>query len=98
MSNLYVEVKITWFFESSPANSKWYSDLKCDAFAMGRFTDSFTVYSVIPLRGNEAISIANYKNDLYERYRSKMTAVSVVKISRSDYLKAIERLREECAI
>ena len=97
VSNIYVEVKITWFFDASPANAKWYSDLRCDAFNSGRFTDSFTVYSVIPLLGNEAVSLSNYKNDLYERYRTRLCAVSVVRISRGDYLKAIERLREECA-
>ena len=97
MANIYVEVKITWFFETSPSNAKFYSDLNCDAFNMGKFTDSFTVYSVIPLRGNEAISLAQYKNDLYERYRDRMATVTVVKISRADYVKAIERLREECA-
>lgn len=97
MSNIYVEIKITWFFDSSPASAKWYSDLRCDAFNSGRFTDSFTVYSVIPLIGNESVSLSNYKNELYEKYRSRMAAVSVVRISRSEYLKAIERLREECA-
>jgi hypothetical protein len=97
VSNIYVEVKITWFFERSPAEYLFYADSKCDAFTMGRFTDSFTVYSVIPLIGNEAVSLSQFKNDLYERYRDRMAAVSVLKISRSDYVKAIERLREECA-
>jgi hypothetical protein len=97
VSNIYVEVKITWFFDTSPSNAKWYSDLKCDAFNSGRFTDSFTVYSVIPLRGNEAISLADFKRDLYEKYRDRMAAISVVRISRSDYIRAVERLREECA-
>ena len=97
MSNIYVEVKITWFFDTSPSTAKFYSDLKCDAFSMGRFTDSFTVYSVIPLIGNESIALANYRNDLYERYRDRMANVAVVRISRADYVKAIERLRQECA-
>jgi hypothetical protein len=97
VSNIYVEVKIVWFFDRSPANAKFYADMNCDAFNMGKFTDSFTVYSVIPLRGNEAISLSQYKNDLYERYRDRMATVTVVKISRADYIKAIERLREECA-
>jgi hypothetical protein len=91
-----VEVKITWFFDRSPANYLFYADAKCDAFNMGKFTDSFTVYSVIPLRGNEAISLSQFKSDLYEKYRDRMASVSVLRISRGDYVKAIERLREEC--
>jgi hypothetical protein len=97
MSNIYVEVKITWFFETSPSNAKFYSDLKCDAFNSGRFTDSFTVYSIIPLIGNESVALSQYKNDLYEKYRDRMASVSVLRISRADYVKAIERLRQECA-
>jgi hypothetical protein len=97
MANIYVEVKITWFFETSPSNAKFYSDLKCDAFSSGRFTDSFTVYSIVPLIGNESVALSQYKNDLYEKYRDRMASVSVLRISRSDYVKAIERLRQECA-
>jgi hypothetical protein len=97
MANIYVEVKITWFFETSPSNAKFYSDLKCDAFNSGRFTDSFTVYSIVPLIGNESVALSQYKNDLYEKYRDRMASVSVLRISRSDYVKAIERLRQECA-
>lgn len=95
VSSIYVEVKIIWFFERSPANASFYSDLKCEAFSTGKFSDSFTDYHVVPLIGNESISMANFKNDLYERYRDRMAAVSVLRISRADYLDAIEKQKEE---
>ena len=97
MANLYVEVKITWVFDRSPASFSFYSDPNCDAFNMGRFSDSFTVYTMVQAIGNEAVTFAKLRADLFEKYRDRMAVVETRKITRGQYLGAIERLREECA-
>lgn len=97
MANLYVEVKITWVFQTSPASYLFYADSKCDAFNMGRFSDSFTVYTMVEAIGNESVTMSKLKRDLFERYRDRMAVVETRRITRSQYVEAIERLREECA-
>jgi hypothetical protein len=97
MANLYVEVKITWVFDRSPASFSFYADPNCDAFNTGRFTDSFTVYTMVQAIGNESVTFSKLRADLVERYRYSMAVVETKKITRAQYIDAIERLREECA-
>ena len=97
MANLYVEVKITWVFGRSPASFSFYSDPNCDAFTSGRFDDSITSYEKVEAVGNEVVTLSKLRSDLVERYRHRMAVVYAKKITRSQYLDAIERLREECA-
>ena len=97
MANLYVEVKITWFFGTSPANYLFYSDSKCDAFWSGRFSDSFTNYAIVEAVGNESITLAKLERDLMEKYRDRMAVVEVKRVTHAQYVDAIETLSEECA-
>jgi hypothetical protein len=98
MASLYVEVKVTWFFQTSPANYLFYADSKCDAFTDGRFSDSRTHYAVVEIVGNESLTLARLKADLSEKFRHQLAAWEVRPIRKSEYLDGIERLKEECAI
>lgn len=97
MANLYVEVKITWVFDRSPASFSFYSDPNCDAFTSGRFDDSITTYEKVEAIGNESVTLSKLRADLSERYRHRMAVVYANRITYAQYIAAIERLREECA-
>jgi hypothetical protein len=97
MANVYVEIKVTWYFGKSPTRCSFYDDKKCDAFNFGRFTDSVTSYAIVQAIGNESVTISKLKSDLLQKYRYEMAVPDVKRISRADYIAAIERLREECA-
>ena len=71
MANLYVRVKITWFFQTSPASFSFYADPNCDAFTSGRFDDSRTHYAVVEIVGNEALTLSRLKADLAETFRQR---------------------------
>ena len=96
MANLYVEVKITWFFQTSPANYLFYADPNSDAFTDGRFSDSRTHYAVVEIVGNEALTLAQLKADLSEKFRHQPAVWEVKKIRKHEYLQGVERLKEEC--
>jgi hypothetical protein len=97
MASLYVEVKVTWFFQTSPANYLFYADPKCDAFTDGRFSDSRTHYAVVEIVGNESLTLARLKADLAETFRHRAAVWEVRPIRKYEYLEGIERLKgEEC--
>jgi hypothetical protein len=96
MANLYVEVKITWFFQTSPASFSFYADPNSDAFTDGRFSDSRTHYAVVEIVGNEALTLAQLKADLSEKFRHQPAVWEVKKIRKHEYLQGVERLKEEC--
>jgi hypothetical protein len=96
MANLYVQVKITWFFQTSPANYLFYADPNSDAFTDGRFSDSRTHYAVVEIVGNEALTLARLKADLAETFRHRAVVWDVKPIRKHEYIAGIERLNEEC--
>jgi hypothetical protein len=96
MANLYVEVKITWFFQTSPASFSFYADPNSDAFTSGRFDDSRTHYAVVEIVGNEALTLAQLKADLSEKFRHQPAVWEVKPIRKYEYIAGIERLKEEC--
>jgi hypothetical protein len=95
MANLYVRVKITWFFQTSPASFSFYSDPNCDAFTSGRFDDSRTHYAVVEIVGNEALTLSKLKADLAETFQHRAVVWDVKPIRKYEYLEGIERLKEE---
>lgn len=97
MASMYVQVKITWVFETSPASYSFYADPTSDAFTTGRFDDSFTVYAKVEAVGNESVTLSKIKADLMEKYRGRMAVVHTRRITHAQYIEGQERLREECA-
>lgn len=96
-SYIYVEIKVTWFFEKSPTRFAFYDNKNCDAFNDGRFSDSITQYELVEVVGNEAVTLSRLRAIIDQKYRYDMAIADVRKISKRDYIAAIERLAEECA-
>lgn len=96
-SHIYVEIKVTWFFERSPTRFAFYDCPNCDAFNHGRFSDSITQYELVEVIGNEAVTLSRLRAIVDQKYRYDMAIAEVRKITKRDYIAAMERLAEECA-
>lgn len=94
---IYAEIKVTWFFEKSPTRFAFYDDKNCDAFNCGRFSDSITQYELVEVVGNESVTMARLRAIIDQKYRYDMAIAEVRKITKRDYIAAMERLAEECA-
>jgi hypothetical protein len=92
---IYVEAKVTWFFEKSPTKYLFYADSDCDSFKFGRFDDSITTYEEVEVIGNETITFAKLKSEREQMFRHRMAVVEPKKIKYHEYIDAIERLKEE---